>query len=281
MGNSPEDDSGTAVAEDYGQFRQMAEYERLESQMRMWAGATREVLTTIGLKEGMSCLDVGTGSGTVAGLMAEFVGPQGSVTGLDLEGRFVATALAKLRREGGPRIEMVTGDLNQIDELPGAPFDVTFARAFLVYMKNPEAMLETMASWTKPGGIVVAQEFDFGSIAIEPACAPMAEFMRVFEGVFYRYGRNMRAGRQLPEQFEGAGLGQPDGTAAVVKFVPLSEMADMFIGVYRSLYETAAKLGLTNMARAGAFAADMAEAGRDGRYFCLTPSLIAAWKRVD
>jgi ubiquinone/menaquinone biosynthesis C-methylase UbiE len=281
MGEPPKSDDSTGQDADYAHFREMAEYERLETQMRPWAEATRHVLSAIGLGEGMSCLDVGSGSGTVMGLMAEFVGAGGSVTGLDPQGRFAAAALAKLRRPGGPAIEMVTGDLNQLDELPGAPFDVTFTRAFLVYLADPGAMLETMAAWTKPGGWVVAQEFDFGSIAVEPTCPPMAEFFRVFEGVFFRYGRNMRAGRQLPQQFEAAGLGIPDGTAAEVKFVPLGDMADTFIGVYRSLYDSAAKLGLTDATRASAFAADMAHAGSDGRYFCLTPTLIAAWKRVD
>jgi len=32
--------------------------------------------------------------------------------------------------------------------------------------------------------------------------------------------------------------------------------------------------------RAEAFKADMADAAADGRYYCLTPILIAAWKRV-
>ena len=64
-----------------------------------------------------------------------------------------------------------------------------------------------MASWTKPGGVVAAQEFDFGAIAVEPLCPAMGEFNRLFEGVFRAHGRNLRAGRQLPAQFEAAGLG--------------------------------------------------------------------------
>ena len=76
-----------------------------------------------------------------------------------------------------------------------------------MHMHDPVAILEKMAAWTKPGGVVVAQEFDFGAIAVEPTCPAMGEFNRVFEGVFRGHGRNMRAGRQLPAQFEAAGLG--------------------------------------------------------------------------
>ena len=49
---------------------------------------------------------------------------------------------------------------------------------------------------------MVAQQFDFGAIAVEPTGPAMREFNRVFEGVFRGDGRNMGAGRQLPAQFE-------------------------------------------------------------------------------
>ena len=96
-------------------------------------------------------------------------------------------------------------------------------------------------SWTKPGGMVVAQELDFGAIAVEPICPPMAEFNRLFEGVFRGLGRNMRAGRQLPAQFEAAGLGAPDQTTAAAHFVPLAEMANMLIGAYDGLFGAGAE----------------------------------------
>src|SRR4029077_14129224 len=106
------------------------------------------------------------------------------------------------------------------------------------------------------------------------------QFNRVFEGVFRGHARNMRAGRQLPAQFEAAGLGTPDGTDAAVHYLPLSQMANMLIGVYDSLYAAGAGFGLADPMRASEFQKDMAEAGADGRYYCLTPVLIAAWKRM-
>jgi hypothetical protein len=63
----------------------------------------------------------------------------------------------------------------------------------------------------------------------------------------------MRAGRQLPAQFEAAGLGIPDGTYAAVHFLPLSQMANMLIGVYDGLYAAGAELGLADPVRASAF----------------------------
>ena len=183
-------------------------------------------------------------------------------------------------RKAAPQFDLIEADVLALDTVPGAPFDLTFCRLFLMHMQDPVAALEKMSSWTKPGGVLVAQEFDFGAIAVEPLCPAMAEFNRLFEGVFRGHGRNLRAGRQLPAQFEAAGLGVPDGTLAEVKYLPLKDMAAMLIGVYQGLFASAVELGIADPVRAEQFKADMADAGADGRYYCLTPILIAAWKRV-
>lgn len=264
----------------YVHARDPSEYQRLRDQAQLWQRATEEVLDRVGLTPGMSCLDVGAGPGAVMRLMANRVGPQGRVTGIDIDRQLGAQALADLRAQGGAHFELIGANVLKLDTVPGAPFDLTFCRLFLMHMQDPVAALEKMLFWTKPGGTLVAQEFDFGAIAVEPLCPAMAEFNRLFEGVFRGHGRNLRAGRQLPAQFEAAGLGLPDGTLAEVKYLPLKAMATMLIGVYQGLFASAAELGIADPVRAEQFKTDMADAGADGRYYCLTPILIAAWKRL-
>ena len=264
----------------YIHARDADEYQRLRDQGLMWQRATEEVLDRVGLAAGMSALDVGSGPGVVMRLMADRVGRKGRVTGIEIDGKLGAHALADLRAQGGAEFALIEANMLELDTAPGAPFDLTYCRLFLMHMQDPVAALEKMQAWTKPGGIVAAQEFDFGAIAIEPPCPAMAEFNRLFEGVFRGHGRNLRAGRQLPTQFEAAGLGLPDGTLAEAKFLPLKDMASMLIGVYQGLFASAAELGIADAIRAAAFKTEMAEAAEDGRYYCLTPILIAAWKRV-
>ena len=264
----------------YVHARDVEEYQRLRDQASMWQHATEAVLDRVGLKAAMSCLDVGAGPGAVMRLMADRVGASGRVTGIEIDGKLGAQALADLRAQGGATFAMIEANVLELDTVPGAPFDLTFCRLFLMHMQEPVAALEKMFLWTRPGGTVVAQEFDFDAIAVEPICPAMAEFNRLFEGVFRGHGRNLRAGRQLPAQFEAAGLGLPDGTLAEAKYLPLKEMAPMLIGVYQGLFGAAAELGIADATRAEGFKADMAEAAADGRYYCLTPILIAAWKRV-
>ena len=264
----------------YIHARDADEYQRLRDQAHMWQAATEAVLDKVGLASEMSALDVGAGPGAVMRLMADRVGPQGRVTGIEIDGKLGAQALADLRASGGAEFELVEANVLGLDKVPGAPFDLTYCRLFLMHMQDPVAVLEKMLEWTKPGGVVTAQEFDFGAIAIEPPCPAMAEFNRVFEGVFRGHGRNLRAGRQLPAQFEAAGIGLPDDTLAEVKYLPLKDMAAMLVGVYQGLFASAAELGIADPVKADAFKADMAEAAADGRYYCLTPILIGAWKRV-
>jgi ubiquinone/menaquinone biosynthesis C-methylase UbiE len=260
--------------------RDANEYQRLRDQSRMWQSATEAVLDKIGLGAGMSALDVGAGPGAVMRLMADRVGPQGRVTGIEIDGKLGAQALADLRSQGGAEFQLIEANVLDLDKVPGGPFDLTYCRLFLMHMQDPVAVLEKMLEWTKPGGVVGVQEFDFGAIAVEPLCPAMAEFNRVFEGVFRGHGRNLRAGRQLPAQFEAAGIGLPGGTIAEAKFLPLKDMAQMLIGVYQGLFASAAELGIADPVKAEAFKSEMAEAGEDGRFYCLTPILIAAWKRV-
>lgn len=265
----------------YVHARDADEYQRLRNQAAMWRGATEALLDQIGLKPGMSCLDVGAGPGLVMRLMADRVGPDGTVTGLEIDSALGAQALADLKRQGGADFRLVEANVLETATVPGAPFDLTYCRLLLMHMQEPVRALEKMLAWTKRGGVVAAQEFDFGAIAIEPTCPAMAEFNRLFEGVFRGHGRNLRAGRQLPAQFEAAGIGSPDGTVTEVKYLPLSDMAAMLIGVYQGLFASAVELGIANPALAEAFKEDMAEAAADGRYYCLTPIMIGAWKRVS
>jgi ubiquinone/menaquinone biosynthesis C-methylase UbiE len=264
----------------YIHARDAEEYQRLRDQALMWQRATEEVLDRIGLALGMSVLDVGSGPGAVMRLIADRVGPEGSVTGIEIDAKLGAQALSDLRARGGAKFSQIDANVLELETVPGGPFDLVYCRLFLMHMQEPVAVLEKMASWTKPGGVVAAQEFDFGSIAVEPLCPAMGEFNRLFESVFRAHGRNLRAGRQLPMQFEAAGIGLPDGTSAEAKFLPLKDIAPMLIGVYQGLFAAGAELGIVDSVRAEAFKQDMAEAAEDGRYYCLTPILIGAWKRL-
>jgi len=77
----------------YVHTRDGKEYQRLRDQARMWQAATAHVLAAVGLGPGMSSLDVGSSPGAVMRLMADRVGPEGRVTGIEIDGALGAEAL--------------------------------------------------------------------------------------------------------------------------------------------------------------------------------------------
>ena len=60
-------------------------YERLTVLARSWQPTTSALFDRVQLGPGMRCLDLGCGSGDVTFEMAERVGPDGSVTGIDMD----------------------------------------------------------------------------------------------------------------------------------------------------------------------------------------------------
>ena len=61
-----------------------AELKRLATQARPIDPITRRFLVSAGIKKGMRILDVGSGAGDVAILLAGLVGPKGEIVGTDL-----------------------------------------------------------------------------------------------------------------------------------------------------------------------------------------------------
>ena len=60
--------------------------ERLKLISEVLLPTTYQLLHTVGLSQGMKCLDVGCGGGFVTLLLASIVGPQGKAVGIDADG---------------------------------------------------------------------------------------------------------------------------------------------------------------------------------------------------
>ena len=269
----------TPPNDDYVLGRTSEEYQRLRWQARLWEPTTARVLEQIGISPGMRCLDVGCGPGEVMRLMAERVGTSGQVTGVDNDGRLGREALEILRATVQGRFEFVEADVEATDELPGGPFDVVFARILLTHLHDPVGGLRKLWAWTRPGGVMLIQDYDSLAGGTWPPLATSGEFDRVYYGVFEKAGRDPVIGRKLPSHFAAAGVGEPDGTDVAGLLRPLAEVGGMFAAVYQSLRPMALRLGLTTEADGEAFLAEIAEAARERRGVAMSPLLVSAWKR--
>src|SRR5215216_6743257 len=58
-------------------------------QSTLFEPITKQTLLNAGLKKGMSCIDIGCGSGSVTRLMARIVGETGHVVGVDIDNKYL------------------------------------------------------------------------------------------------------------------------------------------------------------------------------------------------
>lgn len=80
------------------------------------------ILRLLELQPGMRVLEVGTGSGYTGALLARIVGPQGSVTSLDIDPRLVARAEHKHSGYGLGNVTLHTAD-GFVGWVAGGPYD--------------------------------------------------------------------------------------------------------------------------------------------------------------
>jgi SAM-dependent methyltransferase len=210
------------------------ELARLDAQARMIEPATRLLLRASGIGSGARALDLGTGLGHVAQLVAELVGSAGSVVGLDQS----AEALEEARRRtgGDGRIAFVQGDVTGWRD--AEPFDVIVGRLLLFHVGDPVQVVRHHVAALRPGGRFVAIDFDIGSARTEPMIPLVEEVGRWVTGAFSAAGAWPMIGARLGMILEEAGVTDVT-TFGVQAYLPPRSPAGpaLFAGVVRTLLD--------------------------------------------
>ena len=173
--------------------RTEAERGRLRRQAQLYGPLTRQLFVDAGIGRGMRVLDVGSGVGDVALLVADLVGPAGSVVGIDLDAEALRVARARVAASGWRNVRFVEGDVRGAT-LEGL-FDAVVGRFVLVWVGDVHAVLRACVGRLRPGGIVAFQEHDItarsGYLAVPPS-------------------RLMEPWRRAAEAYERANEARPD-----------------------------------------------------------------------
>lgn len=103
---------------------------------------------------GARVLDVGCGCGATALMLAERVGAEGKVVGVDISGPMLARA--KERAAGLAQAAFVNADASTVPlaELSGAPFDLVFSRFGVMFFADPVAAFAHLRGMLRDGGRV-------------------------------------------------------------------------------------------------------------------------------
>jgi SAM-dependent methyltransferase len=175
----------------------------------LYGPGTRRVLIEAGLRGGMRVADLGCGVGMVTELLAELVGPRGSVVGIDVSGAQLAQARERLQR-GGSNIRFVEASATDTG-LPPESFDLVYCRFLLIHLPEPERALREMFTLLEPNGILVCEDGDLTACGSEPPSA-LDAFADLWGRLGPKRGLDYTLGRRLFQMVRAAGFPAPEIT---------------------------------------------------------------------
>jgi ubiquinone/menaquinone biosynthesis C-methylase UbiE len=129
-----------------------AELKRLLTQARLIDPITRRFLVSAGIREGMRVLDVGSGVGDVAILLAGLVGQSGEIVGTDLARPAIDAAERRVRASSLANVTFIHGDPATM--IFNKPFDAVVGRYVLQFIPDPSAAIARLSSHLRPGGVM-------------------------------------------------------------------------------------------------------------------------------
>ena len=189
--------------------RDLEETDRLIQQSRLYDSLTRRLFHEAGIGRGMTVVDIGSGAGDVSLLLAELVGPDGKVIGVDSNAEILETARVRANEAGFTNVEFLAGDARTLDL--GGTMDAVVGRLVLMYMADPPAAMKHLTQCLRPGGIVAFEEVDFTFYrsSARPDTPLMNNLAEWLLAVFERSGAHMAMGGDLYRTFLKAGLPEP------------------------------------------------------------------------
>jgi ubiquinone/menaquinone biosynthesis C-methylase UbiE len=184
-----------------------AEHERLIRQALRVAPMTERFFREAGIEFGQRVLDIGSGVGDVAMLVARLVGPSGEVVAIERDSNSIAKASARVTEAG---FHNVTFSESDVGELPdGKPFDAAVGRFILMYLPDPVAALRSISQLVRPGGVLAFQEPDWVPVLAHLAKLPLWFATASLIDKAMRASANHDMGTELYHTFVKAGLPEP------------------------------------------------------------------------
>ena len=193
---------------DYALGYTNAEHDRLIRQAARFAPITERLFREAGIGPGHRVLDLGSGMGDVAMLVARLVGPSGEVLGIERDARSIARAKARVTEAGLCNVSFTQTDVNQI--VSDKPFDAAVGRFILQFLPDPASVLRSLNNLVRPGGVMAFQEPSWlPSFALGARLPLWSTVLSSIHESFRRSGVNPEMGLSLYRIFQEVGLPAP------------------------------------------------------------------------
>ncbi|HEY2695354.1 MAG TPA: methyltransferase domain-containing protein [Pseudonocardiaceae bacterium] len=268
------------MTDSYVMGRNSAETQRLQVQANLLAPHTAHLFRLAGVSPGMRVLDIGCGAGDVSMLLAELVGPAGSVIGVDVDPVVLDLARTRAAEAGLTTVSFVHADLTelQLDE----PVDALVGRLILMHLREPAATVRTLSRLVRSGGVVSFQDYVLSRTRAVPATPLVTRTVRWVVEAMRAGGANPDIGEQIASILSDAGLSVLGAASTGAGGGADSVVPELFAATARSVLPTALAHGVVAETDvdidglAGQLARELKEASALG----WPPELVAAWARV-
>ncbi|GAB3969259.1 methyltransferase domain-containing protein [Actinoallomurus acanthiterrae] len=246
--------------------------EYLERMATDLAAVKRALHRLLDPRPGQRILDVGCGTGVDVLAVAEHVGPDGYVVGMD-NSTVMVDAARKQAAERGLPAEFVVGDAHE-PAFPDDTFDSTRSERVLQHVADPSRVVAELVRVTKPGGTVLVADLDHGMWAPD---AEDRETTRTVLAHWFDYIANPWVARQGPRLLRAAGVKDVQVTVLPVVMTAL-EAADAMTGLGRAAKLLAAE-GAISAEQAQAWDDDLRRRQEEGLFF-MCGAMLVAYGRV-
>jgi SAM-dependent methyltransferase len=204
---------------------------RLELQAESLDEPTRLLLRTAGIGPGMRVLDLGSGLGHVSRAVGDLVGSDGQVVGVDADPRMIEAAAA---RTSAPHVRFVQGDV--VTYADAEPFDAVVGRLILFHLADPAGALRHHLKAVRPGGRVVALDFDVATVRSDPEEPLITRLRELVLAAFRNVGADPTIGTRLQRILTDAGVADVGGFGVEQYLDPSSPVGPRLLaGVVRTL----------------------------------------------
>lgn len=166
--------------------------------------------TRLHLTPGQRLLDIGCGLGDAALALAQDLGSQGEVVGIDVSAEMITGARSRARA-ASCRARFTVGDALDLAE-PDCSFDAVRSERTLQWLTDPEAAVAEMARVLRPGGLLSLIDTDWSTFAIDIGDDDLAGL--VCDALRVERRRPSNIGRRLADVVRSSGLEVVDRTTA-------------------------------------------------------------------
>jgi ubiquinone/menaquinone biosynthesis C-methylase UbiE len=163
------------------------------------------------LRSGMDVLDVGCGVGSLALDLAATVA-RGRVVGIDPDAGQIEAARRSAADRAIENAEFFTGSAYE-PPFPDASFDVVYANAVLLYLREPVRALREMRRVLRPGGLAAVSDDDLATIVRSPDLPELRLAADLFQRAVVHEGGNPRYSQHLRALMLEAGFARTQGVA--------------------------------------------------------------------